>query len=82
MMRDVKANVDVAGHTVIERDANSTMVINWTIAAAGPGSSVTVKRRVRALEASAGSARRRRAVGLAEDSGRVLENLKKRVEGR
>ena len=43
MMRDVKANVDVAGHTVIERDANSTMVINWTVAVAGPGSSVTVK---------------------------------------
>jgi hypothetical protein len=42
-VRDVKVNVDVAGHTVIERDANSTMVINWTVAPAGPGSSVTVK---------------------------------------
>jgi hypothetical protein len=38
-VRDVKMHVDVAGHTAIERDANSTMVINWT----GPGSSVTVK---------------------------------------
>ena len=43
-VREVQANVDVAGHTVIEKDANSSMVINWTVAPAGPaGSSVTVK---------------------------------------
>jgi hypothetical protein len=41
--RDVKANVDVAEHTVIEKDANSTMVTNWTVAPAGPGLSLTVK---------------------------------------
>jgi hypothetical protein len=33
----------VAGHTVIEKDANSTMVTNWIVAPAGSGSSVTVK---------------------------------------
>ena len=38
-----KAEVDVAGHTVIEKDANSTMVTNWTVAPAGTGSTVTVK---------------------------------------
>ena len=42
-VRDVKATVDVAGHTVIEKDANSTMVTNWTVAPAGTGSSVTIK---------------------------------------
>ena len=42
-VRDVEVNVDVAGHTVIEKDANSSMVTNWTVAPAGPGSSVTVK---------------------------------------
>ena len=42
-VRDVKATVDVAGHTVIEKDANSTMVTNWTVAPAGTGSSVTTK---------------------------------------
>ena len=42
-VRDIKATVDVAGHTVIEKDANSTLVTNWTVAPAGPGSSVTVK---------------------------------------
>src|ERR687897_673240 len=36
-VREVKANVDVAGHAVIEKDANSTM------APAGTGSTVTVK---------------------------------------
>ena len=41
--RVVQSNVDIAGHTVIEKDANSSMVTNWTVAPAGPGSSVTVK---------------------------------------
>lgn len=41
-VRDVQASVDVAGHAVIEKDANSSMVTNWTVAGAGPGSSVTV----------------------------------------
>ncbi|CAJ1494960.1 SRPBCC family protein [[Mycobacterium] burgundiense] len=42
-VREVQANVDIAGKTVIEKDANSTMVTNWTVAPAGPGASVTVK---------------------------------------
>jgi hypothetical protein len=42
-VRDVQVSVDVAGHAVIEKDANSSMITNWTIAPAGPGSSVTVK---------------------------------------
>jgi hypothetical protein len=42
-IREVQAAVDVAGHTVIEKDANSSMVTSWTVAPAGPGSSVTVK---------------------------------------
>ena len=66
-----KADVDVAGHTVIEKDANSSMVTNWTVAPAGAGSSVTVKTQL------AGRGRRRgllredvRAAGPEEDSGR------------
>ncbi|EUA06234.1 polyketide cyclase / dehydrase and lipid transport family protein [Mycobacterium kansasii 732] len=42
-VRNVQVNVDVAGHTVIEKDANSSMITNWTVAPAGPGCSVTVK---------------------------------------
>ena len=42
--REVQVSVDVAGHTVIEKDAHSTLVTNWTVAPAGvAGSSVTVK---------------------------------------
>ncbi len=42
-VRHVQADVDVAGHTVIEKDGNSSLVTNWTVAPAGPGCSVTVK---------------------------------------
>jgi hypothetical protein len=35
-VRDIKVNVDMAGHTVIERATNSMMVTNRTAAPAGP----------------------------------------------
>ncbi|MCB0927972.1 MAG: SRPBCC family protein [Mycobacterium sp.] len=41
--REVEARVDVAGKTVIEKDANSSLVTNWTVAPAGTGCTVTVK---------------------------------------
>lgn len=41
--REVEAHVDVAGKTVIEKDANSSLVSNWTVAPAGTGCTVTVK---------------------------------------
>lgn len=41
--REVEAHVDVAGKTVIEKDANSSLVTNWTVAPAGAGATVTVK---------------------------------------
>jgi hypothetical protein len=82
-MRDVKVNVDVAGHTVIERDANSTMVINWTVAAAGSGSSVTVKTSWQGAGGIGGFFEKTFArLGLRKIQGEVLENLKKQVEGR
>ena len=59
-VRDVKASVDVAGHTVIEKDANSTMVTNWTVAPAGTGlDGHRQDRRGRAPAASGASSRRR-----------------------
>ena len=33
--RQGHATIDVAGHTVIEKDANSSLVTNWTVAPAG-----------------------------------------------
>jgi len=58
-VRDVKVNLDVAGHTVIERDANSTMVIAGPSRPAGTARRSGSRRRGMAPEASEGSSRRR-----------------------
>jgi hypothetical protein len=81
-VRDVKANVDVAGHTVIEKDANSSMITNWTVAPAGPGSSVTLKTSWEGAGGVGGFFERMFApLGLRKIQAEVLENLKKDVEG-
>lgn len=80
-VRDVKASVDVAGHTVIEKDANSSMVTNWTVAPAGPGSSVTVKTTWTGAGGIKGFFEKTFApLGLRRIQGEVLANLKKTVE--
>jgi carbon monoxide dehydrogenase subunit G len=72
----------VAGHTVIEKDANSTMITNWTVSPAGPGSSVTVKTSWQGAGGIAGFFERTFApLGLRKIQSEVLENLKKEVEG-
>ena len=77
-VRDVKADVDVAGHTVIEKDANSSMVTNWTVAPAGPGSSVTVKTSWQGAGGIGGFFEKTFApLGLRKIQAEVLENLKK-----
>ena len=38
--RDVKASIDVAGKTVIEKDANSSLVTRYTVTPSGSGSVV------------------------------------------
>ena len=82
-VRDVQADVDVAGHTVIEKDANSTMVTNWTVAPAGTGSSVTVKTTWQGAGGVKGFFERTFApLGLRRIQAEVLGNLKKQVEGR
>ena len=81
-VRDVKANVDVAGHTVIEKDANSTMVTNWTVAPAGTGSSVTVKTSWAGAGGLKGFFEKTFApLGLRKIQAEVLANLKKELEG-
>ncbi len=81
--RDVQVNVDVAGHTVIEKDANSSMVTNWTVAPAGPGSSVTVKTSWQGAGGIGGFFEKTFApIGLGKIQAEVLANLKKQVEGR
>ena len=80
--RDVRADVDVAGHTVIEKDVNSSMVTNWTVAPAGPGSSVTVKTSWRGAAGIGGFFEGLFApIGLRRIQAEVLGNLKREVEG-
>ena len=81
-VRDVKAAVDVAGHTVIEKDANSTLVTNWTVAPAGAGSSVTVKTSWTGVGGVKGFFEKTFApLGLKKIQGELLANLKREVEG-
>ena len=75
------ANVDVAGHAVIEKDANSTMVTNWTVAPAGPGSSVTVTTTWKGAGGVKGFFEKTFApLGLKKIQAEVLANLKKELE--
>jgi hypothetical protein len=81
-VRDVQVTVDVAGHTVIEKDANSSMVTNWTVAPAGPGSSVTVKTTWNGAGGVKGFFEKTFApLGLKRIQAEVLANLKKELEG-
>ena len=74
-VRDVQVNVDVAGHTVIEK------VINWTVAPAGPGSSVTVKTTWTGAGGVKGFFEKTFApLGLKKIQAEVLANLKKKLE--
>jgi hypothetical protein len=80
-VRDIKASVDVAGHAVIEKDANSTLVTNWTVAPAGPGSSVTVTTTWKGAGGVKGFFEKTFApLGLKKIQGEVLANLKRVVE--
>ena len=80
-VRDVRANVDVAGHAVIEKDANSTMITNWTVAPAGPGSSVTVTTTWVGASGVKGFFEKTFApLGLSRIQAEVLANLKKELE--
>ena len=80
--RQVQAAVDLAGRTVIEKDANSTLVTNWTVAPAGPGASVTVKTMWNGAGGIKGFFEKTFApLGLRKIQAEVLANLKKVVEG-
>jgi hypothetical protein len=81
--RNVRVVVDIAGRTVIEKDANSSSVTNWTVAPAGAaGSSVTVKTAWRGATGIQGFFERIFApVGLRRIQDEVLANLKKEIEG-
>ena len=79
--REVKDDIDVAGHTVMEKDANSSLMTNWTVAPAGEGCSVTVKTTWSGAGGIKGVFERTFApLGLRRIQGEVLGNLKKELE--
>lgn len=79
--RQVQADVDIAGRTVIEKDANSSLVTNWTVAPAGPGCSVTVKTTWTGAGGVKGFFEKTFApLGLRRIQDEVLANLKQEVE--
>ena len=79
--RQIQADVDVAGHTVIEKDANSSLATNWTVAPAGPGCSVTVKTTWTGGGGVKGFFEKTFApLGLRKITDEVLANLKKELE--
>ncbi|WP_197379061.1 SRPBCC family protein [Mycolicibacterium mengxianglii] len=81
-VRQVKATVDVAGRTVIEKDANSSLITNWTVAPAGTGSTVTTKTSWTGAGGVKGFFEKTFApLGLKKIQAEVLENLKKQLEG-
>ncbi|BBZ36804.1 SRPBCC family protein [Mycolicibacterium confluentis] len=80
-VREVQNSVDVAGKTVIEKDANSSMVTNWTVAPAGAGSTVTTKTTWTGAGGVKGFFEKTFApLGLKKIQAEVLENLKKELE--
>ena len=81
-VREVQAAVDVAGKTVIEKDANSSMVTNWTVAPAGTGATVTVKTSWTGGTGVKGFFEKTFApLGLKKIQAETLENLKRQLEG-
>ena len=67
---------------MIEKDANSSMVTNWTVAPAGTGSTVTTKTSWEGASGVGGFFEKTFApLGLKKIQGEVLANLKKEVEG-
>lgn len=80
-VRRIQADVDLAGHTVIEKDANSTLITNWTVAPAVPGCSVTVKTSWTGGGGVGGFFERVFApLGLRRIQDQMLANLKSRIE--
>jgi len=80
-VRDVQVSVDVAGHTVIEKDANSSMVTNWTVAPAVTGSTVTMKTTWTGVGGVMGFFEKTFApLGLKKIQAEVLANVKKELE--
>lgn len=79
--RDIKAAVNVDGTTIVERDANSSLVTTWSVAPAGGGSHVTTTTEWKGAGGIGGFFEKTFApLGLKKIQSEVLENLKAHVE--
>ncbi|MCW4352673.1 SRPBCC family protein [Hoyosella sp. YIM 151337] len=79
--RDIKAAVSIDGTTIVERDANSSLVTTWSIAPAGAGSEVTTTTQWKGAGGIGGFFEKTFApLGLKKIQAEVLENLKADVE--
>jgi Polyketide cyclase / dehydrase and lipid transport len=78
--RNVKANISVAGKTITERDANSSMVTTYSVAPSGSGSEVTTKTEWTGAGGIGGIFEGIFApLGLKKIQAEVLENLKREL---
>lgn len=79
--RDVLATVTVAGSTITERDANSSMVTTYTVAPDGSGSTVTTTTEWTGAGGIGGFFEKTFApLGLKKIQAQVLQNLSRQVE--
>ena len=79
--RDVVATVSVDGSTIVERDANSSMVTTWSVAPAGQGSVVTTTTEWKGAGGIGGFFEKTFApLGLKKIQAQVLQNLSREVE--
>ncbi|WP_070379911.1 SRPBCC family protein [Rhodococcus sp. WMMA185] len=78
--RDVKATVSVAGNTITETDANSSLVTTWEVAPSGSGSTVTTTTRWKGAGGIGGFFERTFAPrGLEKIQAQVLANLEREL---
>lgn len=75
--RDIKATITVAGSTITETDANSSLVTRWVVEPAGAGSTVTTTTEWKGAGGIGGFFEKTFApLGLKKIQAQVLENLK------
>lgn len=75
--RDIEATVTVAGNTITETDANSSLVTTWVVEPSGAGSTVTTKTEWKGAGGIGGFFEKTFApLGLKKIQAQVLENLK------
>lgn len=78
--RDIKSTVTVAGNTITETDANSSLITTWVVAPEGSGSTVTTTTQWKGAGGIGGFFERTFApLGLKKIQAQVLANLEREL---